>query len=87
MSHFTNRFSESVGERALQNCAEFKLHVWKQSNGNVVADFKLCGTLGKFSFDDDDDEEEGGAAIVREPTDLSLLRDLLDRFQRKDGEL
>jgi hypothetical protein len=74
--NFTNRFNESVGECALEQCSHLKVDIWKQDGGNVVASFELHGSIGEW---DDDDEDEGGVA---EQTDLSLLRDLLERFQR-----
>jgi hypothetical protein len=87
-----NRFSElfginvqpqrSVGDRALERCSRFKIDVWKEDSGNVVVGFELHGSIGQF--DDDDDEDEGG---LKERTDLSLIGELLERFQRKDGDL
>ena len=57
-----------------------ELDLWKEESGNEVASFELHGSIGDW---ESDDEDEGG---LREPTDLSLLRDLLERFQRTGGE-
>ncbi len=75
--NFNNRLPVDVGERALEHCSRLKLDLYKADDGNVVASFELHGSIGEW---DDDDDDEGG---LKEQTDLSLLQELLVRFQAR----
>ncbi len=86
--NWNNRLpAPDVGEQALEHCDQLKLSVWKCESGNVVVNYEIHGSLGSFDEDEDEDESEGGGLATREPTDLSLVFDLLRRMQRREGDL
>ena len=78
MSHY-NRLFDSTGEKALNSANRLKLDIWKDDAGTYV-EYEIHGSIGDLGCRDD----EGG---LKEAADLSLLRELLERFERKDGDL
>jgi len=77
MSAF-NRLFDSTGDRALKSANRLKLDIWRKESGDVCAEYEIRGAIGSICTDD---EDEGG---VKEPTDLELIRQLLERFQRRE---
>jgi hypothetical protein len=51
------------------------------SDGRICAEFQLHGLVGDDLFNDRDDD-----GALAEPADLSLITDLLARFQWKSGD-
>lgn len=70
-----------AGEQALEHCDRLKIDIWKKEDGDVCACYEIHGSIG--SLCDDDDEDDGG--LAKEPTDLSLVFNLLRRMQQREG--
>lgn len=78
MSHYNRLNFDSIGERALKNAHRLKFDLWRRDNGQICAEFELHGSVG----DDFGDDDDGGGG-AKEPADLRLLFELLERFQHE----
>jgi len=71
-----NRLFDSTGDKALKSANRLKLDIWREDDGNVYAEFEVHGCIGSWGGRDDDDDDGG----LKERADLSLVRELLQRF-------
>jgi hypothetical protein len=74
--NFHNRISTATGDEVLRRSNRLKIELY-QCDSHVEGTFELHGDLSP-------ELDDNGHAVA--PTDLTLLLDLLGRFQRKGVE-